>query len=151
MSYSFYFEDGQGNVMDEDGNDPMDITGNDDPYKLEELASYSAWQEQTRFQSWVLYQGIITNHYLRFIDDILEEMDTYPEMKGHYLLMDNAPIHTSKLIRVAIESCGEFILKKDTLPAKIGDACNGVLPSSFEGFARYSVRRFDDYLNCLPI
>ncbi|KAI9254711.1 hypothetical protein EDC94DRAFT_662224 [Helicostylum pulchrum] len=25
MSYSFYFEDGQGNVMDEDGNDPMDI------------------------------------------------------------------------------------------------------------------------------
>ncbi|KAI8646643.1 hypothetical protein BD408DRAFT_318989, partial [Parasitella parasitica] len=45
MSYSFYFEDGQGNVLDEDGNDPMDITGNDDPYKLEELASYSAYIE----------------------------------------------------------------------------------------------------------
>lgn len=125
-------------------------------------------------------KGTITNHYLRFIDDILEEMDKYPEMKGHYLLMDNAPIHTSKLIRVAIKSLGykciylpsyspelnpieqfwsvvksgvkrEFILKKDTLPAKIGDACNSVLPSSFEGFARYSVRRFDDCLNCLPI
>lgn len=51
-------------------------------------------------------KGTITNHYLRFIDDILEEMDKYPEMKGHYLLMDNAPIHTSNLIRVAIKSRG---------------------------------------------
>lgn len=31
--------------MDEDGNDPMDITGNEDLYKLEELASYSAYIE----------------------------------------------------------------------------------------------------------
>lgn len=125
-------------------------------------------------------KGTITNHYLRFIDDILEEMDKYPEMKGHCLIMDNAPIHTSKLIRATIESRGykciyllpyppelnpieqfwsvvksgvkrEFITKKDTLPDKIADACNSVLPSSFEGFARYSVRRFDDCLNSLPI
>ena len=108
-------------------------------------------------------------------------MDKYPEMKGHYLLMDNAPIHTSKLIRTTIESRGykciylppyspelnpieqfwlivksgvkrEFVIKKDTLPAKIANACNSVLPSYFECFlARYSVRRFDDCLNCLPI
>ena len=45
MSYSFYFEDGQGNTLDENGNEPMDITGDEDPYKLEELASYSAYME----------------------------------------------------------------------------------------------------------
>lgn len=43
MSYAFYFEDGQGNVVDEHGNGPMDITDSEDPYKLEELASYSAY------------------------------------------------------------------------------------------------------------
>ncbi|KAI7900650.1 uncharacterized protein BX663DRAFT_517124, partial [Cokeromyces recurvatus] len=43
MSNSLYFEDGQGNVLDEDGNDPMDITENEDPYKLDELTSYSAY------------------------------------------------------------------------------------------------------------
>ncbi|KAI7905667.1 uncharacterized protein BX663DRAFT_500528, partial [Cokeromyces recurvatus] len=43
MSYLFYFEDGQGNVLDEDGNDAMNITENEDPYKLDELTSYSAY------------------------------------------------------------------------------------------------------------
>ncbi|KAI8988442.1 hypothetical protein BDF20DRAFT_855702 [Mycotypha africana] len=33
----------------------------------------------------------VTNHYLKFIDDVLEEMDKYPEMKGHYLLMEMLP------------------------------------------------------------
>lgn len=31
MSFSFYFEDGLGNVIDELGNDPMEITENEDP------------------------------------------------------------------------------------------------------------------------
>jgi hypothetical protein len=43
MSLSFYFEDGVGNVLDEYGNDPMDITENKDPFKLEELRSYSTY------------------------------------------------------------------------------------------------------------
>ncbi|KAI8375640.1 hypothetical protein EDC96DRAFT_475038 [Choanephora cucurbitarum] len=51
-------------------------------------------------------KGIITNYYLRFIDKILEEMAKYPQMKDHYVLTNDAPIHTSKLIRVAIESRG---------------------------------------------
>lgn len=107
-------------------------------------------------------------------------MDKYPEMKGHYLIMDNAPIQTSKIIRKVIEPRGyryiylpayspelnpieqfrsvvksgvkrEFMLKKDTLPAVIADSINNVLPSSFEGFARYSVKRFSDCLNGRPI
>ncbi|CEP17123.1 hypothetical protein [Parasitella parasitica] len=43
MSSSFHFKDGQGNVLDEDGNDSMDITQNEDPSKLDELTSYSAY------------------------------------------------------------------------------------------------------------
>ncbi|KAI8882283.1 hypothetical protein K501DRAFT_187121, partial [Backusella circina FSU 941] len=45
----------------------------------------------------------------------------------------------------------EFVLKKDTLPQAIADACNGVLVSSFEGFACYSVNGFDDCLASHPI
>lgn len=41
MSFSFYFEDGLGIIIDELGNDPMEITENEDPFKLEELSSYS--------------------------------------------------------------------------------------------------------------
>ncbi|KAI9476034.1 MAG: hypothetical protein EXX96DRAFT_620506 [Benjaminiella poitrasii] len=35
MSFSFYIEDDLGNVVDEHGNDPMEITENEDPFKLE--------------------------------------------------------------------------------------------------------------------
>ncbi|RCH92418.1 hypothetical protein CU097_009360 [Rhizopus azygosporus] len=37
------------------------------------------------------------------LDWVLDEMDLYPHMKGHYL-MDNAPIHTSEDIAKYIES-----------------------------------------------
>lgn len=107
-------------------------------------------------------------------------MDKFPEMKGHYLIMDNAPIHTGKIIGEMIEERGykciylppyspelnpieqfwsvvkssvkrEFVLKKDTIPQIIADASNQVAQSSFEGFARYSTRRFDDCLAGHPI
>lgn len=125
-------------------------------------------------------KGTTTNHYVNFVKDILNEMDRFPEMKGFFLIMDNAPIHTNKLLRSIIEDRGyrclylppyspelnpieqfwsvvksgvkrEFVLKKDTLPQIIADASNKVLESSFEGFARHSVKRFADCLQCLPI
>ncbi|CEI96765.1 hypothetical protein RMCBS344292_10919 [Rhizopus microsporus] len=37
----------------------------------------------------------MTGYYLRFVKVTLDEMDKYPETKGHYLVMDNAPIHNS--------------------------------------------------------
>jgi transposase len=40
-------------------------------------------------------KGTVTGHYLSFLKVTLDEMDKYPEMKGHYLVMDNAPIHSS--------------------------------------------------------
>ena len=39
--------------------------------------------------------GVVTGHYLSFLKATLDEMDTYPEIKGYSLVMDNAPIHSS--------------------------------------------------------
>ncbi|CEP19613.1 hypothetical protein [Parasitella parasitica] len=39
--------------------------------------------------------GTVTGHYLSFLEVTLDEMDKYPEMKGHYLVMDNAPMHSA--------------------------------------------------------
>lgn len=43
MDYSFYFEDGQGNIVNENGEDPMEIAEDEDPFKLEELTSYTEY------------------------------------------------------------------------------------------------------------
>ncbi|KAI8087150.1 hypothetical protein BDF21DRAFT_320125, partial [Thamnidium elegans] len=45
----------------------------------------------------------------------------------------------------------EFVLKKDTIPQIVADASNQVAQSSFEGFAHYSVKHFDDCLAGRPI
>ncbi|KAG1140346.1 hypothetical protein G6F37_009256 [Rhizopus arrhizus] len=50
--------------------------------------------------------GTVTGHYLSFLKATLDEMDKYPEMKGHYLVMDNAPIHSSTDIGRYIRSRG---------------------------------------------
>lgn len=43
MSYKFYFEDGAGNIVDKNGEDPMEIVEDRDPFKLEELTSYTEY------------------------------------------------------------------------------------------------------------
>ena len=48
----------------------------------------------------------VTGHYLSFLKAILDKMDKYLEMKGHYLVMDNAPIHCSTDIGKYIYSRG---------------------------------------------
>ncbi|KAI8644342.1 hypothetical protein BD408DRAFT_321755, partial [Parasitella parasitica] len=37
----------------------------------------------------------VMKHYLSFLKATLGGMDKYPEMKEHYLIMDNAPIDSS--------------------------------------------------------
>ena len=51
--------------------------------------------------------GAVTGHYFNFAVHILNAMDQYGEFKGHYIVMDNAPIHTSKDIQLYIESRGD--------------------------------------------
>lgn len=50
--------------------------------------------------------GTVTGHYLSFLKATMDEMDKYKQMKGHYLVMDNAPIHKSDYISKYIESRG---------------------------------------------
>lgn len=51
-------------------------------------------------------KGTVTSHYANFINNVLAEMDAFPEMKGHDLIMDHAPIHTGKIIGKMIKECG---------------------------------------------
>ncbi|KAI8982122.1 hypothetical protein BDF20DRAFT_912329 [Mycotypha africana] len=61
---------------------------------------------------------LLTNHYVNFINDVLAEIDKFPEMKGQYLIMDNAPIYTElnsieqfwSVIKSSVKR--EFVLKK---------------------------------------
>ncbi|KAG0184568.1 hypothetical protein DFQ28_010904, partial [Apophysomyces sp. BC1034] len=51
-------------------------------------------------------EGTVTDYYLSFLKATLDEMDKYEQIKSHYLVMDNAPIHEAKEISKYIESRG---------------------------------------------
>ncbi|KAG1149121.1 hypothetical protein G6F37_000784 [Rhizopus arrhizus] len=37
----------------------------------------------------------VTGHYMKFLEKIMDETDCFPKLKGYYIIMDNAPIHTT--------------------------------------------------------
>ncbi|KAG1611262.1 hypothetical protein G6F46_009390 [Rhizopus delemar] len=47
--------------------------------------------------------GTVIGHYVSFLKMTLDEMDQHPHMKGHYIVIDNVPIHTHKNIKRYIE------------------------------------------------
>ncbi|KAG1050515.1 hypothetical protein G6F43_007222 [Rhizopus delemar] len=50
--------------------------------------------------------GTVTGHYISFLKVTLDGMDKHPHMKGHYIVIDNAPIHTHANIKKYIEYRG---------------------------------------------
>ncbi|KAL1926845.1 hypothetical protein VTP01DRAFT_5491 [Rhizomucor pusillus] len=113
-------------------------------------------------ESEILTTGTVTGHYISFLKETLDEMDKYPHMEGHYLVMDNAPIHKSKDIAKYItyrgyrcaylpsyspelNLIGQFwavakstvkrhrFLQQETLSIRIRDACNYVKLTDFHG------------------
>ncbi|KAG1449480.1 hypothetical protein G6F46_009912 [Rhizopus delemar] len=50
--------------------------------------------------------GTVTGHYISFLKMTLDEMGKYPHMKGYYIVMDNALIHTHENIKKYIEYRG---------------------------------------------
>ncbi|KAL1931698.1 hypothetical protein VTP01DRAFT_9841 [Rhizomucor pusillus] len=60
----------------------------------------------TTIQGAISASGTVTGHYLSFLKATMDEMDKYSQMKGHYLVMDNAPIHGSSDIGKYITSQG---------------------------------------------
>lgn len=37
-------------------------------------------------------------HHVEFLDKTMDEMDCFPELKSHYIVINNAHIHTAKEI-----------------------------------------------------
>ncbi|KAG1137624.1 hypothetical protein G6F37_011072 [Rhizopus arrhizus] len=121
-------------------------------------------------------KGTVTGHYVSFLKATMDEMDQYPHMKGHYLVMDNAPIHTSEDIAKYIESRGYYcvylpsyspelnpieqfwsvvkskvkrnkFLEKETLITWISEASNSLRSSDFKGIVSYSHKCLDKCRN----
>ncbi|KAG1441154.1 hypothetical protein G6F56_011611 [Rhizopus delemar] len=51
-------------------------------------------------------KGTTGGHYLQFLNDTMDIMDDFPEMKGYCIIKDNAPIHAPKLIDPVITKRG---------------------------------------------
>ncbi|KAG1037484.1 hypothetical protein G6F43_012858 [Rhizopus delemar] len=125
-------------------------------------------------------KGTVMGHYISFLKATMDEMDRYPHMKGHYLVMDNAPIHTSEDIAKYVESRGyhciylpsyspelnpieQFwsvvkskvkrhrFLEKETLMTRISEASNSLKLSDFQGIVRHSHKCLDKCRNSQPL
>ena len=44
--------------------------------------------------------GTVAGHYINFLKMTLDKMDEHPYMKGHYIVMNNAPIHMHENINI---------------------------------------------------
>ncbi|OAD79094.1 hypothetical protein PHYBLDRAFT_58144 [Phycomyces blakesleeanus NRRL 1555(-)] len=123
--------------------------------------------------------GTVTGHCISFLKITLDEMDKHPHMKGHYVVMDNAPIHTHKNIKKYIKYRGykcvyliyspelkpivQFwvvaksrvkhhnVLQEDTLSKIITEACKDVEKSHFRGFVSHSYMCWDKCRNREPM
>ncbi|KAG1150146.1 hypothetical protein G6F37_011268 [Rhizopus arrhizus] len=118
-------------------------------------------------------KGTVTGHYMNFIQKTMDEMDCIPEMKGYYIVMDNAPIHIPNEIDTMVTERGykciylppyspelnpieqfwsivknkvkrsQFQTKEDLL-TRITEACNNVPPEHLRAFVQHSVNIFED-------
>ena len=122
----------------------------------------------------------VTGDYLNFIASTLDIMDQQEDFKGYYLIMDNAPIHKHKDIKLYVESCGyggmnlppyspglspieqlwsvcksklkrEAPLKEKYLTLRIREACSNAAINDLKDFCRYSLKKFDDCLEPKPV
>lgn len=124
--------------------------------------------------------GTVTMHYYNFISSTMDILDKRPKMKGSFIIMDNAPIHTASDIAKSIENRGyqcvylppyspelnpieqfwsvcksklkwEKLLEQETLTSRIADATYSILIEDYEGFCRYSAARITDCLDKRPL
>jgi hypothetical protein len=120
--------------------------------------------------------GTVTGHYLSFLKATLDEIDRFTEMKGHCLVMDNAPTRSSTDIGNYFHSRGypyvylppyspelnpieqfwSFVkskvkrnkfLEKETLMTRISEACDSLYLTDFKGFVSRSVNCFGKCLS----
>lgn len=51
-------------------------------------------------------KGTTGEHYLQFISDTMDIIDEFSEMKGYFIILDNAPIHASEIVDLIIMQRG---------------------------------------------
>ncbi|KAL1927114.1 hypothetical protein VTP01DRAFT_5077 [Rhizomucor pusillus] len=124
----------------------------------------------------VISKGTVTEHYLSFLKATMDEMDKHEHMKGHHLVMDDAPIHKADDISKYIETRGyrcahlpsyspelnpieQFwsvvkskvkrnrFLENETLMTRISEASYSLKLNDFESFVSHSYRCLDNCRN----
>ena len=125
-------------------------------------------------------KGTVTGHYILFLQKTMNCMDQFPEMKGFYIVMDNAPIHTADEIEEMIPKRGyrstylppyspelnpienfwstmKSYVKRtkfngtDDLKMRIAEASNEIRPSTPRNISQHSVNMFDKCLRMEPL
>ncbi|KAG1041836.1 hypothetical protein G6F25_003635 [Rhizopus arrhizus] len=120
-------------------------------------------------------KGTVMEHYISFLKATMNKMDRFPHMKGHYIVMDNAPIHTSENIAKYVESRGyrctylppyppelnpieqfwsvvkskvkhKKFLEKEALMTRISGASNSLKLSDFKGILEYQSRTNEGFV-----
>ncbi|KAG1054515.1 hypothetical protein G6F43_003481 [Rhizopus delemar] len=124
--------------------------------------------------------GTTGAHYMHFIIDTMNIMDTFPDMQGFHIVMDNASIYVPSIINPLIEKRGyvpvyltpyspelnpieDFwsIVKSkvkrhalkdtETLTSRIIESCGEASPQHLQNCIQHSVDLFDKCLNKEPI
>ncbi|KAG2209301.1 hypothetical protein INT46_003970 [Mucor plumbeus] len=125
-------------------------------------------------------KGTTGAHYMHFIIDTMDIMDTFPEMQGFHIVMDNAPIHIPSVIGPLIEKRGYIpvylppyspelnpienfwsvvkskvkrhsLKNTETLTSRIVESCEEVPLHHLQNFIQHSVKQFDKCLNKEPL
>ncbi|KAG1142243.1 hypothetical protein G6F37_008781 [Rhizopus arrhizus] len=58
------------------------------------------WPTKKKKVNEYISSGTVVGHYISFLKMTLDKMDKHPYMKGHYIVMDNAPIHMHENINI---------------------------------------------------
>ncbi|KAI8886883.1 hypothetical protein K501DRAFT_269461 [Backusella circina FSU 941] len=119
-------------------------------------------------------------HYFQFLNDTMDVMDEFPEMKGYYIIMDNAPIYVPSIIDPVVLNWGyvpvylppyspelnpiehfwaipkekvkcDKLKDVETLTSRIIEASEAVPVDYIKNTIQYSVNQFDNCRNKVAI
>jgi hypothetical protein len=124
-------------------------------------------------------KGTTSGHYVQFINNTMNIVDEFPEMRGFHIIMDNAPIHVPSIINPVIirreyipvyfppyspelNPIEQFwaVLKSkvkrkfsdiETLSSRIIEASEAIPVEHLQHFIQHSVNQFGNCLNKNPI
>ncbi|KAG1145525.1 hypothetical protein G6F37_003396 [Rhizopus arrhizus] len=114
----------------------------------------------------VIPKGTTSGHYVQFINDTMNIMGEFPEMRGFHIIMDNTPIHVpslSSLYSPELNPIEQFwaVLKSkvkltkfsdiEILSSRIIKASEAIPVEHLQHFIQHSVNQFGNCLNKNPI